>query len=199
MINGKDIKVSGIIGLLAGALLLPVLSNVGISLIARNIVLAIAGMGALTSIGYVFASFISRWIPVVLQFAKFAIVGGFNALLDLGVLNLLIFLTGVVSGGWYSVFKAVSFLTAVNSSFWMNKLWTFGANQSKGKGDMIKYLIVYSIGFGINVATASFLVNFIGAPEGISLKIWANIGGITASFVGMFWNFVGAKFIVFKR
>jgi len=55
------------------------------------------------------------------------------------------------------------------------------------------------VGLGINVGIASWIVNIIGPLFGSPLKIWANIGAIAASIVTSVWNFLGYKFIVFKK
>jgi len=49
------------------------------------------------------------------------------------------------------------------------------------------------------VAIASLVVNFIGLQFGISLEVWATVGVVIATFFSMSWNFLGYKFIVFKK
>jgi len=48
------------------------------------------------------------------------------------------------------------------------------------------------IGLGLNVATASFVVNVLGPQFGMSETLWANIGGIAAAFSITAWNFIVA-------
>ncbi|MDD5431104.1 MAG: GtrA family protein [Candidatus Pacebacteria bacterium] len=197
----KDARISFLIGLGAGLLAIPIINNMKVNIAPYGGYTAVViGMGIFCLAGYLFAYLISlRW-PVVLQFVRFGIVGGFNTLFDLGILNLLIYLTDIDAGIYYSVFKAISFCIAVINSYIWNKFWTFKtAGEPVRAGEAIKFFAVYLVGFGINVSVASILVNFIGAPEGIDGKIWANIGALTASFTGLFWNFLGTKFIVFKK
>ncbi|MFH1181177.1 MAG: GtrA family protein [bacterium] len=146
-------------------------------------------------------------VLLIRQAIKFILVGGLNTLIDLGVLNLLIFMTGIASGSGYSVFKGISFIAAVVNSYFLNKFWTFSAS-ARGYGGQEKlkefsqFFFVSLIGFGINVGAASLVVNVIGNPfllSGISDKLWANAGAIIATFCGMTWNFIGYKFIVFKK
>lgn len=137
---------------------------------------------------------------IIRQAAKFILVGTLNTLIDLGVLNLLIFTSGISSGFGYSAFKGISFIAAVINSYFLNKFWTFKALKTeRAKEEFAQFFIVSMIGFGINVGVASLVVNMIGAQFGITPKIWANIGAITATLVGMTWNFLGYKFIVFKN
>jgi putative flippase GtrA len=52
---------------------------------------------------------------------------------------------------------------------------------------------------GLNVGAASLVVNVIGPQFGMSEKLWANVGGIGAAFAVVVWNFIGYKFIVFRK
>ena len=64
------------------------------------------------------------------RFLKFSAVGAVNFLIDLSILNLLSFATGINRGIFAALFSAVSFLAAnLNSYFW-NKKWTFKENNS---------------------------------------------------------------------
>ena len=129
------------------------------------------------------------------QFAKFFLIGIINTVVDLGVLNLLIFASDINRGFGYAIFKGISFLTATTNSYFWNKHWTFKAD----KGNFKQFLTVSIIGLIVNVATASLIVEFI-APGCYSASptMWANIGAIMGSMIGLLWNFAGYKFIVFK-
>lgn len=138
-----------------------------------------------------------------LQAGKFILVGILNTLIDLGVLNLLMFVTNIASGLWFSVFKGISFITAVINSYILNRAWTFKGVGQENKGkEFLQFFIVSLVGFGINVGVASLVVNVIAgqiACLGFSPKIWANVGAISATFCSMVWNFIGYKFLVFKK
>lgn len=133
------------------------------------------------------------------QFTKFAAVGFLNAAVDFGVLNLLIFITGIPSGIYFSVFKAVSFtIASVNSYIW-NRLWVFGSKEKKTGKEFAQFLTVSVIGAVINVGAASFVVNYITPQFGLGPKLWANVGAVAGAAAGLFWNFLGYKFVVFKK
>ena len=145
-------------------------------------------------------SLIGKKVPVVFQAGKFVTVGISNTLIDWGVLNLQILLTGITAGLFYPVFKGVSFLIAIINSFLWNKFWTFKKGETEKTGaEFLQFLIVSGIGLGINVGIASLAVNIIGPQAGISPKIWATVGALVATMFSMVWNFLGYKFIVFKK
>lgn len=196
----QDLKLSLLVGFFAGILLLPILNNLHFVLNSFSGAGVVLGLTLFTPAGYLVAYFLSRRWPVMIQFVKFGIVGGLNSLIYLGVLNLLITASGIAAGLGYTVFVSMAFLVAVTNSYIWNKYWVFKASQSGGgSGEFVKFVLVNLVGFGVNVGAASFVVNVIGAPTGVSASVWANIGAVSAVFITLFWNFIGMKFIVFKR
>ncbi len=137
--------------------------------------------------------------PFIPQFARFFLVGILNTAIDFGVLNLLMYISEKSSGFYYPLFKSISFLFAVTNSYFFNKHWTFKATEKDNAGEFFKFTIINLIGWGLNVGTASYIVNIIGAPEGLSPILWGNFAAISATVVTLFWNFIGMKFLVFKK
>jgi len=76
-------------------------------------------------LGLFVAFFLGKFLEVFYQLAKFVEVGVLNTLVDLGILSLLMAVTGIAGGIWYPVFKGASFLTATTNSYFWNKIWTF--------------------------------------------------------------------------
>ncbi|NIU88242.1 MAG: hypothetical protein GWN56_13525, partial [Nitrosopumilaceae archaeon] len=127
-------------------------------------------------------------------------VGQCNAAIDIGILNLLILLTNIDSGLYYSVFKAVSFSFAMLNSFTWNKFWSFDNKEKDGMGkQFIKFMAVSLGGLLINVSIATFVVNYIGPQWGISTKLWANIGVLSSAVFNIMWDFYGYKMFVFNK
>lgn len=137
--------------------------------------------------------------PFAPQFIRFFCVGLLNTGIDFGVLNFLIYLTGKSSGVYFPVFKSVSFIVAVTNSYFMNKRWTFKSSESAKTSEFLKFFGVNIVGWGINVGVATYVVNYVSAPAGISPVLWANIGAFSAVAFTLVWNFIGMKFIVFKK
>ena len=133
-----------------------------------------------------------------IQFIKFLLVGVLNTGIDFGVLNLLMLSTGITSGIYYSVFKAISFICSVTNSYIWNKRWTFKKGKSLEKKEFSKFFIISLMAFGINIGVASVLVNIIGPVGGISPYVWANISALAAAGFTTLINFFGYKYLVFK-
>ncbi len=138
-----------------------------------------------------------------LQFMKFFITGLLNTVIDFSVLNLLIIIFGLGEGVLnYFIFKTIAVLAAITNSFYWNKNWVF-KKKSSGKQfgkEICSFFLVAIAGMGLNVIIAtvvySFMkVNFPHFPELIN----ANIGAASSLVVVMIWDFLGYKFLVFKK
>jgi len=148
--------------------------------------------------------FLGRWLKFFNQFGKFSAIGFTNAAVDFGVLNLLIANTDISSGGWYSVFKAVSFVCAIIPSYFWNKHWVFSSSQgdaltSSGGFEFAKFISVAIVSIFINTGTASFVVNYVDPLGGLTLQVWANVGAVAGSAVALIFGFLGFKIVVFKK
>src|SRR3989338_8558075 len=185
-LNKQDLKISFLVGIIAGILMLPTLSNLGVVLDLKISFLAVAGLTVFTPFGYLVAYFLSKWWLGAIQFVKFGISGGLSAMVDFGVLNALIYLSAISSGIWYSVFKSVSFLFGVTNSYLWNKNWTFKAAAGQNRGEFAKFFLLSIISFFINVGIASFIVNYISAPAGVTEELWANIGAAVSAILVLF-------------
>lgn len=183
-------------------------------LIAKNLAIEVPAIGAvsqylnylpvifplLCAVGLVIAHILSKAIAVIYQVAKFVLVGGMNFLIDMGVLNFLVFYTGIAAGAAQSGFKALSFSVAVINSYFWNKFWTFKRESTEGAGkEFLQFLIVSVIGFGINLSIDYAVVNMISPFGGVGEKTWAQFGALVAAVISLFWNFLGYKFVVFEQ
>jgi putative flippase GtrA len=144
----------------------------------------------------------------VFQMAKYLLVGILATLVDLGIMNLLMFVSGFSSGLPFALFKATSFLIATFTKYFGDKFWAFEQMDKEGmKKELGQFYLVTLVGMAINVFVASFVVDFLGmhiitlfgSELGMTAKMIANIGGIAAALAAAVWNFFGYKFIVFKK
>jgi len=194
----RDIISILIIGEIVAVFLILVLRNLGYFF--NWIWFSLIILPILALIALALAYLISKKIKFVFQFAKFVAVGFANTAVDFGVLNILMLISGVIGGLTYSIFKGISFMTATAHSFIWNKFWTFERAETKKTGkEALQFFVVSLVGLVINVVVASLVVNTIGPRWDISLKLWANIGAACGSVSGLLWNFLGYKFIVFKK
>jgi putative flippase GtrA len=197
----RDVVLALIVGFLTGAMAIPVVINVGIGAMLRVPLLSLPFIGAaLFAIALLAASMVAGRVPSFFEFTKFAVVGVLNSGVDFGVLNSLMLLTGLASGGAFLAFKSTSVTLGVINSYVWNKYWTFDAAKSSGaRRELISFMVVTLIAVAVNVAGADVIVNVIGAPAGVSTKLWANVGAISGAGLTLFTNFFGYKFFVFRK
>lgn len=203
--NKSEFIKSIILGLISGIFLVTILKNLQqehsliLSLVDHWYLVILFVCSCLAVWVYGFYFFASKW-PTAMQFGKFIAVGQSNAAIDIGILNLLILITDIDSGLYYSLFKATSFIFAVVNSFMWNKFWSFDSKEKDGMGrQFVIFIAVSLVGLVINVSVASFVVNYIGPQWGISTKLWANVGVLSSTIFNIIWDFYGYKRFVFKK
>jgi len=154
----------------------------------------------LSLVGVWILEVIFKKAPTLVQFGKSFLVGILNSALDMGVFDWLTWFFSVASGWLPIFFKVVSFSTgAVNSYFW-NKFWTFKKRDTQDKAkEVVQFFLVTIGGLLIHTVAIYILVNIVGVKLGVSERMWASISNMVAVFAGFIWNFIGYKFIVFKR
>ena len=123
--------------------------------------------------------------PEVRRFIKFAIVGGFGALVDIVVLTILVFVFHVPD----YLANIISVSCAIVSNFTWNTLWTFP--EMRGQGNLHKHFAQFALvnvaGLGINEIVFVLTDHFVFEP------LFGQYGIYPAKFfaigVVLFWNF----------
>lgn len=143
--------------------------------------------------------------PAIGQFIRFGLIGGMNTGVDLVILNILMFSTGLFEGPPYSAFKTISFAAAATFSYFMNKKWAFkDDSKEKEVKKFSQFFAVSIIGAVINVSVATLVVTYLKPVLGANFLflndgLWGSVGALFGTAVGLIWNFLGYKFIVFKK
>lgn len=201
MFNKKDVLYSLITGVTAGFLAWRIFGFLNIDgFYFMPAIWLIVLIPVLWILGVNLGFLLGKWIPFFNQFGKFVAIGFTNAAVDFGILNFLIFLTGITAGLWYPVFKIGSFTAGLIHSYVWNKFWAFKAGESGGgKTEFFKFAGVAVVALFINVGVASFIVNVIQPIWGIDAKGWANLGAVAGSAIALFFSFAGFRLAVFKK
>jgi putative flippase GtrA len=127
------------------------------------------------------------------RFLRFAAVGAIGAVVDFGVMNLLVALTGaslVVAGG-------VSFLAAIISNFTWNRYWTYPDSRTRPLARQLgMFTVVSVIGLVIRIPTLDLLEPvLLRLFEALRLPLFTpdflakNVTLAIAVVIVMFWNF----------
>jgi putative flippase GtrA len=195
MNNNRDLRFAFFAGLITAFLLLPILLNLG----KLNVYTAGAALA------YPFMAVAGMWVVKkifenvlwIFQFAKFALTGFMNTVLDAGILNLLSYLTGIYSGTWIVVLNSISFIIAVTNSYFWNKHWTFARADSAKAVEFLEFIGVGLVGLLLSNGIVYAVTTYV-PTDGLSPALVENLAKIVATAVVLFWNFAGFKFFVFK-
>jgi putative flippase GtrA len=191
----KDLLLSFIASLITAAFLVPTLINTDYyQKIPFIFAILFVVFPVATIIGTYIAYILGRKLAIFWQLAKFALVGVLNTAIDFGILNALIFTTGITSGIGIIPLNVASFSTAIVNSYFWNKKWVFGAS----KGSFVVFVVVTLIGLGINTGVVFALTTFVPPVFVTSETLWANLAKVLATALSLIWNFAGYRLIVFK-
>jgi putative flippase GtrA len=192
-----DIIASLILGGIIGLFLAFILQGFGFGIFSPWILILV--LPILAVIGTFIGELIGKKIPIILQLIKFAMVGFANTAVDFGILNLLMAASGIYSGKNIFFLNSISFIVAVIHSFFWNKFWTFRVKKTEATKEFLQFLIVSIIGLLLNSAIVYMITTWMKPMFGMGEISWANAGKIAATVISLIWNFIGYKFIVFKK
>jgi putative flippase GtrA len=134
------------------------------------------------------------------RFIRFAVVGIIGAIVDFGVMNLLVNFFSIP----FVIAGTISFICAILSNFTWNRFWTYPDSRSKSiPKQLMEFTIVSMIGLAIRIPTLTFLKPIIHnliswlpfSFQGITPEVLSdNITLAIAVVIVMFWNFFVNRF-----
>jgi putative flippase GtrA len=137
---------------------------------------------------------------LIWQFLRFCIVGTLNAIIDVGVLNLLLWLYPTTDTWKTLGYNSIAVLLAATNSFFWNKYWTFQKSSPITGQEIYRFIVVASGTMLMNDLLMWLLgeifpwimrSSLLGAN---ALKLGAIIGTMSISFFGMrLWVFFQHK------
>jgi dolichol-phosphate mannosyltransferase len=125
------------------------------------------------------------------QFAKFAIVGAINTLVDWAMFYLVFSIFKIDTQVFKQVAKAISFSVSAMSNYAMNRVWTFRSKEKRVLKEASKFFLVAIGGLAINQ-----IVFYLATGPGGLRDI---IGLILATASATSWNFIFNKKWTFKN
>jgi len=131
------------------------------------------------------------------RFLKFAVVGAIGAVIDFGVMNLL-----VKAGYAFTLAGTISFIAAVISNFIWNRYWTYPESRAKHMvGQLIQFFVVNTAGLAIRFPILRYIEpmvdNFFVKSPSLSKYHQVLSHNLTLAFavgVVMMWNFFINRF-----
>ena len=133
------------------------------------------------------------------KYAQFSIVGGSNALVDIGVLNLLLLISPTRSPEILVAYNVVALvLTNANSYLW-NTLWTF---RHRARHDA-RQVGLFTVQGMLNVAVGGLvlwlLAHWLVAHTDLSPLVGGNVAKVVSMVAASSMSFLFLRFFVFRR
>ncbi len=146
-------------------------------------------------IGLCLVELIGKKILFVRQAGKFILAGSLADVIDIKVFQFLFWLAP-----FSLIFKAISFLVATFVKYWWNKYWAFEKMEKEDiNKEAIQFFAVTLAGLILNVGAFYYFTKILGPQFSMPIKTWTELSVIFAALVSAAWNFLGYKFIVFKK
>ena len=134
-----------------------------------------------------------------LRFSKFSLVGLSNAVVDIGVLNLFLWLEPTRDVDTLVLYNAVALVLANLNSYVWNTFWTFGARSEKNLREGMLFLLQALV----NIASSSGLFFVLVRPLLVNTEIPAylvgNVAKIISVVVASIISYFVMRYVVFSR
>jgi len=132
------------------------------------------------------------------RFFRFALVGLVGAVIDFGILNLLL-----LASLPYVAAGSISFIVAVANNFLWNRYWTYPDSRSKPVArQVVQFVIINALGLAIRAPLLAWLEDILIdlAERRLPLTtlspefVGHNTGLAIAIIIVMFWNFLANRY-----
>ena len=125
------------------------------------------------------------------QLIRFVITGVLSAVVDFGLLVVLMNLVGLD----HTTAKAISFIAGTTTAYLINRRWTFQSDGSKRKFAAV--VLLYGLTFVLQVGLFALLYPWVLGWSG-SMLIANTIGFVVAQGVATTVNFVVQRTVIFR-
>ncbi len=138
------------------------------------------------------------WTSTFVQFVQYCIVGGLNTLVDVGMLNILLWRFPTHNVEALASYSAIAYSCGAISSFFLNKYWTFRHTHKPTRGELLRYVITIVV----EVLYSSALIWLAGRvlqPFISNITLWGNASKLVAVVCGAVLSYLLMRFWTFAR
>ncbi len=129
-------------------------------------------------------------LPLRTQLIRFVLTGGLSAVVDFGILSLLMGL-----GLGYTSAKAISFVFGTTTAYLINRRWTFRAEPSRKR--FLAVVILYAATFAVQVGLFAMLYPWL-LGQGLNATVVRVIAFVVAQGVATTVNFIVQRAVIFR-
>jgi putative flippase GtrA len=195
-----DIIFALIAGKIISFLIGDVLKELGISIGLYYFLILWVAFPIIALICLWLASIIGRKLLFVYQGAKHLLVGAVATVADLKFFESLIWLVSLAITINPILAKAASFLFSTAIKYWGNKYWAFGKPEKENwRKELFHFILITLVGLLLDVGIFYYFTMALGPQFALSAVLWTKVSVVMAAVIAALWNFLGYKFLVFKK
>ncbi|RSK26697.1 GtrA family protein [Bacillus sp. HMF5848] len=133
------------------------------------------------------------------QFFTFSMIAGFNGLIDIGTINLLLILFPTRDATMLTVFNSIAYVLAVTNSYYWNSRLTFKYSRSHKRGsELILFVVQALVSLVISnivFVSAIYILDVLPVRQFIVNNISKGLAMLLSSLASFFFM----KYIVFRK
>ena len=133
------------------------------------------------------------------RFSKFSIVGLSNAIIDIGVLNLFLWLEPTRDVTMLVIYNGVALVLANSNSYLWNTLWTF---RGRAEHD-VRQIVLFTLQVIVNIVISNALFWALIRPIIVHTEVPTYLAGNTAKIISVIVastiSFFIMRYVVFSR
>lgn len=133
------------------------------------------------------------------QYARFLIVGVSNAVVDLAVLNALLWADPTRNPLTLVAYNTFAVALAILNSYLWNTRWTFRAEATHTNRERLLFLGQAIINILVNNLVLLGATELLPTTQGVTFLIWSNIAKLAAMIVASTLSFLLLRAVVFHR
>lgn len=133
------------------------------------------------------------------RFSKFSVVGFSNAAVDLGVLNLFLWLEPTREAWTLVLYNALALALANANSYVWNTLWTFRGRAEHNLRQAVLFVGQALVNVGVGSALFSALIHLVLAYTDVPAYLAGNVAKVLSVAVASVISFFIMRYVVFRR
>lgn len=133
-----------------------------------------------------------------IRFSKFSMVGLSNALVDIGVFNLLLWLGPTRDAWMLAIYNGAALILANINSYFGNTLWTFRGRADHGKRQTTLFIIQALVNITVSNGLFYLLVRFLLVYDVVPGWIAGNVAKLVSIIVASTISFFLMRYVVFS-
>ena len=140
-----------------------------------------------------------RFARFAKRFSKFSVVGLINAVVDLAVLNLLLWAYPTEEAWQFVLYNLVALVLANVNSYVLNSLWTFRGQAHPGLKQGGLFALQALAGVVVSSALFWLLIHYALNSTGLSPVVAGNVAKVISTTVASTLSYFVQRHVVFAR